>query len=186
MYHRRAVSLVELLVVMSACTVLLSISASLIHRAMHAESRSRSFYSVERNALRLSQQFRHDVHQAISATVIETLSDADAFLRLTTSEAETLEYRRRDGVVLRAIMQDGKDLSRETYAFPASSRHVIREVGHPRRLVLTITADPKEMPEAGGMQPWNQFATRVAFQAEAILARDFRFAPATPPREVLP
>ena len=55
--HRRGVSLVELLVVMSAATVILTLSTGLIHRIMHAQSKARVLADMERTTHAAGRQF---------------------------------------------------------------------------------------------------------------------------------
>lgn len=62
-WYRRGVSLIELLVVMSAATVILTLSTGLIHRIMHAQSKARGLAEIERTTLRLGNRFRRDVHR---------------------------------------------------------------------------------------------------------------------------
>ena len=85
MTHRRAASLAELLVIMSACTIILTTSVQLIHRAMHSQSASRVFFDCERSAQRLSQQFRSDVHEATSGKIKDGAAGLVAVLRLHAS-----------------------------------------------------------------------------------------------------
>jgi hypothetical protein len=184
MTRRRGISLVELLVVMTACTVIFTTSAGLIHRMMHADSRARAFYDVERSALRLSRQFRADVHQARNAVVFPEADETGAFLRLTVDEEQTIEYRHRDGLVTRVLAQRGMGPSREIYAFPSYVKLDLSEAGPPRRLVLSLSAEPTTTPDAKATPVWNQYATRVDLQIEAELARNVRYSSAV--REELP
>jgi prepilin-type N-terminal cleavage/methylation domain-containing protein len=176
MKPRRGLSITELLVVMTVGSVVLTMSAALIHQLMHNESQSRRFYNVERNALRLSAQFRRDVHACGAATIVDEARDDGVFLRLTLADGQTLEYSRRGGALSR-IQRDGDNtVSRDEFTFPDGIQLSLREVQSPRRLVLSITADPPTASEAKKQRPWNQYATRVSFQVEAGLGRDLRFA----------
>ncbi|MEX2316009.1 MAG: hypothetical protein WD669_02585 [Pirellulales bacterium] len=178
MKSRRAISLVELLVVLSASTVILTMSAVLVHRAMHAQSHARAFYNVERTALRLSEQFRRDVHQAATASASAGDRPDGVFLRLQLADGQSLEYGQRNGDVTRTLSQSNKVLSRDTFAFPPSIKLTLREEARPRRLALSITADPAETPDTNGKLPWTAHSQRVSLQTEAVLARDSRFVSA--------
>ena len=103
MKKRRAVSLVELLVVMSASTLILTLSATLVHRAMHTNSRTRDFSSVERSSLRLFDYFRMDVQQATKAVVNQRGVSEGKFLELMLPENCVLEYWREGDVVKRTV-----------------------------------------------------------------------------------
>ena len=53
-HRRRGVSLTELLVVMTACTVVMTLTSQLICRVMRIQVESRAHVDVERNAMRLA------------------------------------------------------------------------------------------------------------------------------------
>lgn len=173
---RRALSLVELLVVMSGCSVVLTTSAALIHRAMHAQSRTRSFFDVERNALRLSGQFRRDVHRAIG-TVANDPTDPDVFLRLELPDHQTVAYRHADGRVVRTLSRSGSRTSREEFSFTSANALELRQEEAPRRLILTITGVPDERLTTTGGRQFEHFRDPpVSVRTEAVLGRDWRFA----------
>lgn len=65
--NRRGISLVETLIAMSTWSVLLTVSATLLHHVMRSHSESRQFAETEQAACDLSRQFRQDVQAALSA-----------------------------------------------------------------------------------------------------------------------
>ena len=132
MKTHRAVSLVELLVVMSACSIILTMSAGFVHRAMHSQSATRAFFDGERSALRLSEQFRADVHQATTATVEDSAHGDGVFLRLRLSSHQAIEYRQSDSMVERILTQQGSRVSRTEFAFQPPFSLTIREAAAPR------------------------------------------------------
>ena len=133
MKRRRGFSVTELLVVMSVGSVVLTMSAVLIHRLMQTESQARRFYNVERTVLRLSDQFRRDVHGAGAAAIDNPAGTDSPFLRLTLVDGQTLEYGRRGGVLSR-IQKDGdKIVSRDEFTFPDNIPLSMREVESPRQ-----------------------------------------------------
>jgi type II secretory pathway pseudopilin PulG len=178
MKSRRAISLVELLVVISTSTVILTMSAVLIRRAMHAQSRARDFYNVERTALRLSEQFRRDVHHATSATALAENRPDAIFLRLQLAGGQAIEYGRRNGALTRTVLQSDRVLSRDAFAFPPDTDVTLSEQRSPRRLVLSITAVPVDTPENRRKLAAAVHAQRVSLHVEAVLARDSRFVSA--------
>lgn len=171
MKTRRGVSLVELLLVMSAATVILTMSAGLIHRIMHAQSKARSFVDVERTSLRLANVFRRDVHQAIDATAGDSDAGEGLFLRLKLPENQTIEYRRQPGAVLRLLLEDSRNVSREEFTFPPGIELTIRK-DQPRLVVLSIHSRPGEMPTDDGRSEPNAYAIPVNLQVQAALSRD--------------
>jgi hypothetical protein len=132
---------VELLVVMSACSVILTMSASLIHRAMRTQSESRAFYDAQRSALRLARQFRDDVHHATTASLNRGELGENVVLRLQFAGERTAEYGHADSEVLRNLSRRGGAISREEFAFPSPIKLDVRQEDSPPRIVLTITAE---------------------------------------------
>jgi hypothetical protein len=165
---RRAVSLLELILAMSACTVILTLSAALLHRIMHAQSRSREFQDVERSALRLAQQFRHDVHAATDAFIEADLGEG-RFLRLQLAGERAVEYRRSEGAVLRIVLEAGNTRGREEFAFPANIELTMSR-DPPRLITLSIASRPEESAPKD-QSPAGAFDVRVNLQASAALNR---------------
>jgi type II secretory pathway component PulJ len=169
---RRGASLVELIAVMSACSVILTMSAGLIHRAMLAQSQTRSFFDVERSALRLSGQFRRDVHRA-NAVPENAAMEEGTFLRLQLPDHETVEYRRLAHRVLRVLSHNGQTVSREEFPFSTAIDVAVREEASPRRLVLAITSEETTTVAGKGKRSVREMP--VSFQAAAVIGRDRRF-----------
>jgi hypothetical protein len=166
---RRGASLVELLVVMSLGAGLLTTSAVVLHRIMHSHGKARHFLAASRSALRLSDQFRSDVHRARKVT--KDNLDAPVVVRLELGDAGVVEYSYVAGLVRRAQIKEGKVASRDEYSFPANSRLTIHEQPSPRLVSLSIASTPGD---AGG--PAQQgFATAVYLQIEAEMGRDSRY-----------
>ena len=148
MSTRHAVSLVELLVLMSASSVILTMSAALVHRAMRTQSESRGFFDAERSAMRLARQIRRDTYDATAALVGgEGLGDNVA-LRLQLADQRTAEYSYADGEVLRILTKRDGAVSREQFAFPSPIELDVRKEDSPPRIVLTITAKQRGLPRA--------------------------------------
>lgn len=175
MRTHRGASLVELLVVMSACSVILSMSAGLVHRAMRTHSQTRSVFEVERSALRLSGQFRRDVHRATSAITDDASLGEHVFVRLQLPGDQIVEYRRLQQSVMRIVSQSVQTVSREEFPWSSAIEVALQEENSPRRLVLSITAAPATA--ADGEQVSSPREMQVSFQAEANLGCDWRFAP---------
>jgi hypothetical protein len=181
---RRAASLIELLVVMSACTVVLTLTGELLCRVMRIQIDSRAHVDVERNSLRLAEQFRRDVHHAQAAVTGQDELGDDVLLQLRFPGGRQAEYSRHSGTVLRRVSGNGSQVSREEFVFPATCDLVIQEAGAPPRLTLTITVGPNEA-RAGDNKPLARaLAIPVSLQVESTLGRDLRFAIAPDQQEV--
>ena len=170
MNTRHGASLVELIVVMSAATVVLTMSASLIHRIMHAQSRARAFADVERTSLRLANAFRRDVHDATVAKLAETDLGERVFLRLALPDNQTIEYGRREANIVRVLLEGSRTVAREEFAFPAGIELAVRR-DEARLIVLTIQSRPGEMPAEDGGSEASAFAVPVNLQVQAALKR---------------
>jgi hypothetical protein len=191
---RRGVSLIELMVIMSAASAVLSTSAVILHRTMRSQEQTRYFFENEHAAQRLARQFRADVHGAVSLEMIEgavpnvdpeASAAAEPFLTLRLAdsageddgEVATIEYRRTATGILRTATRDDEPTAREDYAIASIARIQLREDVSPRRLVLTITADPADLhPKLGERTPTIR-DTPVNMEAVAIVGRDARFVP---------
>jgi hypothetical protein len=171
---RRAVSLVEMLVIMSGCTVILTTGATLIHRAMRADLESRAFYDIERSALRLERQFRQDVHEAIAAEATNQPGEDGVFLRLTFPGHQAVEYRQAGDSIMRTLSAGDRVRSRNEFVFNRAGELDIREEVAPRRLILTIASAPNEPPSGGHRELARYLETPVSVRVEACLGRDLR------------
>jgi hypothetical protein len=178
MKGRHGTSLVELLVVMSACTVILTTTGVMINRAMRAESQSRAFYDSERTAWRLSGELRRDLHRARIVAPTADRPDESIFVRLMMDGDQTVEYRRSGSDVFRTLLRGNEVLSREKFAFPLAVDVEVRKLASPRRLSITIAADPPAAASASNNQILNDLRQRVNLQTEGTLSRDLRYAPA--------
>ena len=167
--ERRGVSLVELLVVMSLGALLLTTSGVVLHRIMHSHGKTRNFLAASRSALRLSDQFRRDVHRAREATT-DGLPEG-VVLRLQLGESRVVEYSHVDDLVRRTQLEGEKTAAREEYSFPRGSQVSVREQSSPRLLGLSVTSTPGDA--AGPPQPG--FATAMHLLIEAQVGRDSRF-----------
>jgi prepilin-type N-terminal cleavage/methylation domain-containing protein len=136
---RAGVSLIELIVVMSAASIILSLSAGLIHRAMHAETRARNLAAVERTSLRLSAAVRRDIHSAVTAATDSTQLADGIFLRLDTSTAQRIEYRRDGRAIHRLQFEHDAVVAREQFAFPSDFNLQMRSET-PALLTFTLTS----------------------------------------------
>jgi hypothetical protein len=165
------VTLTELLVLMSAFTMILSMSAMLLHRAMRTQMDSREFADAERSASRLGRQFRQDVHQSTAAVLESSKLGNDAFVQFQLPNNDSIEYSRVKGNVLRAVSRGGKVAAREEFAIQPVCKLAVREEKSPDRIILTIASpalDPAASPEIK-LQSYR--AAPLALQVEATLNR---------------
>jgi hypothetical protein len=151
MKSRRAISIVELTVFMTAASVILTMSAALVHQAMRTHSESRAFYDAQRSALRLARQLRRDAYEATAASVDGENLDDNVVLRLQMAGRRTVEYSHDGGQVLRILSQPGGAAKRDEFAFPSPVDLVVRGEDSPPRIVLTLTAKQVDPPRPRAM-----------------------------------
>jgi hypothetical protein len=173
---RRGISLVEVITLMSGVTLILTMTGTLLHRAMQTQLQTRHFFDGERNALRLSNQFRAEVHQARSASINESASADGELLRLELEGNETVAYQRQQESVWRVLSRDDQPVSREEYRLGAAGEISVRREESPSRLVLTVEAEKDAPPPGPNDPPARVRDAPLSFQAEAVLSRDRRYA----------
>jgi type II secretory pathway component PulJ len=184
MSKRPAVSLVELLVVLSFSTVILTTSAGLIHKAMRAQEATRNFVDSERTALRLAAQFRSDVHAA-SAAEVTKLKDDGRLLKLTMEAGGSVEYRRDNASVVRVDMEAGRPTWRDEFVFAAPLAVSIHSQDSPRSLTLSLQAGaPPSNSASDAKRPPRAYMVPTKLEIMASLNRDRRLSKASTSGEV--
>lgn len=172
--RRRAISILELMLVMSASTVVLSLSGVLLHRAMLVQIQSRSRTHVENTSLRLAHQFRTDVHAAREAKPDNAHGAAGVFLHLAAGDDRTIEYSRENGNVLRLETGGNQPSRREVFEFPPAAQLVIEQLNAPNRLALTIQLRAPEQPSASNDIRLDMNPVPVSLHVEAAIGRDLQ------------
>lgn len=171
--HRRGVSLVEMLIVISVATVIVGTCTTMLHLLLRTERDQTRAMRMAVTMSRLSQLFRDDVHGATRGAIV---SPAGASPRLTLSLADAREivYSAEGAFLQRVENRQGTEVHRDTFHFPAGSKGRFEEEPSPRlmRLAIDVAAPiPHQMPE--GRTP---LAPPRTLQIEALLNRDGRFA----------
>jgi len=133
---QRGFTLVELMVTVSTASVLLMLATGVVHSTMRFESTSRQRAEVHRAAVRLSHDFRHDIHRA-NGFRISDRADQPPTIRLTLPEGSEVTYEVINQRVLREQRLDAQQVARETYDFPANYR-VMFSQSEPRMAELTV------------------------------------------------
>ncbi len=134
--RQRGFTLVELIVTISTASVLLMLATGVVHSTMRFESMSRQRAEVHRAAVRLSHDFRHDVHRA-NGFRISDRADQPPTIHLTLPEGSEVTYEVINQRVLREQRLDAQQVARETYDFPANYR-VMFSQSEPRMTELTV------------------------------------------------
>ena len=179
MRRRRAISLIELLAVLSGCSVVLGLTASLLHQTLRAQSHTRDFFTVERNVQRLARQFRSDVHAAATDS-IDLVDSEDInggeLLRLQLPDGQTIAYQRSAAKVIRIVTQTDAPTAREEYTLSESMEIDVRRADSPQRLILSIASAPPLPSQDAPLSSTNLRAATVHLEVEAAPARNLRYA----------
>jgi prepilin-type N-terminal cleavage/methylation domain-containing protein len=117
MRRRRGYTLIEMLVVLSAASTVLSISAVLVHRTMRMAAQAQAFHTEEATAWRLSAQLRSD---AAGATTINLSSvDEEVTVTLETSEGSSVIYQLKPQQIERSQELEGGREARDLFVLPS-------------------------------------------------------------------
>lgn len=167
MKARRGSMLVELLVLLSACSTVLTVSVVFLARVLRAQREATAVLDVQRAGWQLSTQFRTDVHHAVGhlltadepgAPVTEEPSEEQLLVRLRLTEDSTVDYRCRAGVVTRRQLHTGNVVRRDEFRLPEHAVvSIAEELTAPRRLTLSIDT------------PVNHALTPARFRIEAVV-----------------
>jgi hypothetical protein len=174
MKNRRGASMIELLLIMSACTVVLTLTGVLLHRAMRIQMQSRAHVNAERSALRLSEQFRSDVHQA-RAVASDFGKDDKLLLHLVLTDGRVAEYSRANGALLRRESGGDRPTRREEFSFPGAHAVTIEHKSAPQRLALAIILKPTVQPLADDKALASTNFVSLSLCIEAAVGRNLRF-----------
>jgi len=166
---RNAVSLTELLFVLSMCTLVLSMSGVLLQRVMRIESTSRAFTDSERSCTRLSHQLRDDIHQAVSAELVSVTTAEGVFVRLQQLNEVSVEYGRKADRLQRTIRKANEIVARDEFIIPRFATVAIRRLQAPDRIVLLIAPPSLAAATDADRQLQSYRAIPVGVEIEATL-----------------
>jgi type II secretory pathway pseudopilin PulG len=179
MKRRRAISLIELLAVLSGCSIVLGLTASLLHQTMRSQTNTRRFFDVERNIQRLARQFRSDVQGSIETSIEDEVDDDGQFLRLRFANGRTVEYQRHAEKIVRVVLRDAAPTAREEYSLSETIVVDVRELESPERWELLISTPSSPPTNESPPASINVRELPIYLQVEAIPGRDLRHAPRT-------
>lgn len=132
--NRRGASLVELLAVITATSVVLAVGTGLIHRALGLQSASRHHLEHDRTALVLGRRFRADAHDAVR---LDGEPAGDRLLRIETARGESIDYFATPVGLRRLGTHAGGTATREDYRLPVGTVWRIERDGPLLRLTAT-------------------------------------------------
>lgn len=138
--HRRATSLVEMLVMMTLMGIITTISVKTVNRVMHDHGQSAAFHDAERSSVRLARQLRADAHRAVDCLIEES----PRRLVLTTQDsegkpAEIVYQWTGDSVTRRQTVAATPAI--ENFLFPKGVTWDVQQQANPQRLELVAVTD---------------------------------------------
>jgi hypothetical protein len=183
MKNRRGISLVELLLALSAASVILTLSTALIYRILQAEMRARKSVNAERTCLRLARAFRRDVWQATEANPSAADQGNGVLVRLSLPPNQTIEYRRTPAGVLRVLLGQERTIAREMFAFPPAVQ-IYFEQDSPRAVLLSLSSTHPTSAVDSPQQPADLHFPPVGLQVRARLGVNRHFDQPTTEEDV--
>lgn len=113
----RGFSLIEMFTVIALLGTAMGLIGVTSHSLLRSERTSRAELAAEMTYLRLSRDFRRDVHRASEVQKVPGKSDpkSTAGIRLIVADGPPVEYRSADLVVSRSVDRDGAADSSERY-----------------------------------------------------------------------
>jgi prepilin-type N-terminal cleavage/methylation domain-containing protein len=173
---RQAVTLVELLVVMSISVVVLTVATGTLHRAFQADRRVREDFDLQRTAQRLSRQLRQDVHRALTARMTSEPAvepSGQSRLVLDGGPDQRVEYRVAGYVVRRVEQAAGEPRRFDEFELPASCRIFFDVADEPPRVSMDIwrTAQVTRLDANTQTSSSQEIGRQLVARVEAAVAR---------------
>lgn len=165
---RSGYSLIEMVLVIGAITVLLGLCAGMIHRLLKLDRVARAHLTETATVARLARQFRQDVRASMRA---EPGGDADhpgSVLELSRSDNEWVSYRPEGRSLIRTHRRTGQVDRRESYALPRRGTPRFEVLDEGQAILVSLQLRPP-VAEPRGFGP-------TELRIEALLNRDARLA----------
>ena len=182
MNHRRGISLIELIVVISGVSVVLGVSVGLLHRVMRTQSNTRHFFDRERAAMRLSGQFRKDIHAASEVFVSDNSTEGKPLIHLTLHDGWAVDYFTSTTAIVRTSSKEGIPSAREEFVFDREVDAVVHQDLEAHAVVLSISDLVSSVALQGISKPLDERNKPIALSVYAIKGRDLRMRTAESPR----
>jgi type II secretory pathway pseudopilin PulG len=112
----RGTTLVELLVVITVCSVIMSASGVLLHGMYRADKETRLAIATDASVARFALQFRRDAHAADETGRLET-GGKTAGILFRAAGQPSIEYRWQGTNVVRTVKESDKVVHRDSFGF---------------------------------------------------------------------
>jgi hypothetical protein len=139
--RRRGISMIEMMVMMTAVAALLGMTVIVLQLLMRLDADGRGRLERAGAIGRLSRQFRSDAHAASGVEIVAPDPMKPPTMRMTPGPNRTVEYQpREDGEIARVETVGGEVARRETYILPQTGavRLSLRDLDGRRFAVVGI------------------------------------------------
>ena len=166
--RRRGYALIEVLVLITVVTAMLTLCAGMIHLLMRLDRAGRLAADVANDLDRLTHDFRDDAH---ASATLDPPAQTPERLTLKIPDGRTVEYQVRPGDVLRTVRQGEKVRRFEVYRRPArASVRIDLTSDGPRRFAALVIDRP---PDGQADSQYRDY------RIEAELGKDRRLSPSS-------
>ena len=113
----RGTTLVELLVVISVCSVIMSASGVLLHGMYRADKETRQAIAADASVARFSLQLRRDAHASDEVSLVTEASGKTGGIMFRAAGQPSTEYRWQGTEVVRTVKESDKTVHRDSFMF---------------------------------------------------------------------
>jgi len=172
--------LVELLAVIAVIAILVSVISTVLHAVIRADRSLKDQKTFNAAVIRLSEQFREDVHLAEDVKLTgaedvkltgaeETETETNNRLLLTLPQGRTVTYEIQPGRVVRRLTRAGETEHQEAYRLPPETTGRFEPPGEANGRLAALV-----LVERAAEEPENDDAARsVRIEAAVGLDRSF-------------
>jgi hypothetical protein len=143
---RRGITIIEVLIVVTSVSMMLSLCAVSIQLLMKLNGDGVGRYSAAVALERLSRQLRDDAHLSESGQLDgdQKANGKPDQLRLDLTPDHWVVYQSQEGAVVRTESAAGKVVRRESFTLPAggAAQFLLREEGPSRLVAMVVTRGP--------------------------------------------
>jgi prepilin-type N-terminal cleavage/methylation domain-containing protein len=166
-WKRRGYSLVEMLVVITIASLVLTTVAVALHSLFRVDRDLRQELVQSMALSRISLALRMDAHEAISTT-IEPVGEEPREIVFAHAEGRSVSYTLDEARIVRRLQQGGQVKHREVYAFPEDTVLTLRmeELESKQVVILEIVHQVGEIEDATDSLRKRRIEAVVALDAD--------------------
>ncbi len=168
MIRRLGSTLIELVLSMSAGSVVMLLAISLVHQTMTLSERSRHRSDDNRVLDQLAQRFRSDVHLALN---VDTDANASNALTIKVSDGSTVTYVAKNCSVVRERKNALSGNEQERFVLADAGVAIFQKLSNPTRASIIVSHETGL--QGTGLQriERNGVLPRVDLSVQAIVGR---------------